>query len=359
MLTSGAHRRAPSAILFTALLAACLPRAPASPGVGRPSPPAPASPSPSTRAFISIDTSPIALTHVRVIDGTGAPPAEDQTIVIADTRIVAVGRAGLVTIPPEAKVVDLREHTVLPGLVGMHDHLFYPASGELFQEMATSFPRLYLAAGVTTIRTTGSVEPYTDLEVKRRIDAGRVPGPKMHVSGPYLEGPGAYTPQMHELRDPADATRTVDFWADAGATSFKAYMHLTRAELTASIAAAHARGLKVTGHLCSIGFREAAALGIDNLEHGLLTDTEHYSKKVADECPSVTDARLELTQLAIASPAIQLTIRELVARHVAVTSTLAVYEGYVPDRPPLRDRVMSALIAEAQEIGRASCRERV
>src|SRR5439155_19766706 len=106
--------------------------------------------------FVKVEAAALALEHVRVIDGTGAPPREDQTLFIAGGKVVAQAPAG-------AQRIDLTGRTVMPGLVGMHDHLFYPMGGAMFGEMAYSFPRLYLAAGVTTIRTAGSVEPYTDL----------------------------------------------------------------------------------------------------------------------------------------------------------------------------------------------------
>ena len=174
----------------------------------------------------------------------------------------------------------------------MHEHLFYPlpdrpAGGlAIYGEMADSAPRLYLAGGVTTARTGGSLEPYTDLELKRAIDMGHIPGPHLDVTGPYLEGPGTFAIQMHELADPADAARTVDYWAAEGVTSFKAYNYLTAAELKAAIDRAHAHHLKITGHLCSIGFRQAADLGIDNLEHGIVVDTEFYPEKRPDVCPA-------------------------------------------------------------------------
>jgi len=228
---------------------------------------------PDNKAFVSVDAPVLALTHARVVDGTGGPAREDQTLVISGGKIQALGAT--LPVPAGAKVMDLSGYTVIPGLVGMHDHLFYPQGGGFFAELGFSFPRLYLACGVTTIRTTGSVEPYTDIEIKKLIDAGKAIGPKMHVTGPYLEGTGAFTPQMHVLTGPEDARKTVAFWADHGATSFKAYMNITRAELGAAIAEAHARKIKVTGHLCSVTWREAAALGIDDIEHGpMYTDTE-------------------------------------------------------------------------------------
>ena len=249
----------------------------------------------------------LAITHVRVIDGHGTPARENQTVLLRDGRIAAVGRH--VTLPEGATVIDGGGQTLIPGLVGMHDHMFYPApkvnpaaKEAIYPEQASSFPKLYLAGGVTTIRTTGSTEPYTDLALKKAIGAGRIPGPKMHTTGPYLEGKGSFTPQMHELADAADARDTVNYWMDEGATSFKAYMHITRAELSAAIAAAHARGIKVTGHLCSIGFTEAADLGIDNLEHGLFVDTEFSPGKQPDVCPDTKAAVAHLATLKVDGP---------------------------------------------------------
>ncbi len=306
--------------------------------------------SPAVREYVRVDAPVVALTHVRVIDGTGAPALEDQTVVIELGKIKAMGGAEKTPAPAGAQVLDLPGYTVIPGLVGMHDHLFYPSGGgtAIYNEMGFSAPRLYLASGVTTIRTTGSIEPYTDLQLKKLIDGGKMVGPRTHVTGPYLEGAGAFTPQMHELSGPEEARKTVDFWADAGVTSFKAYTHITRAELAAAIEAAHKRRIKVTGHLCSVGFREAAALGIDGLEHGLLVDSEFVPGKTPDVCPSIQDTNATLAKLDLASPALQETIRDLVQHRVAITSTLAVVETFVPNRPPLEQRVLDALIPEAR-----------
>ncbi len=300
------------------------------------------------KPFVTVDAPLIALTHVKVIDGTGAAPKDDQTIVIASDRIQSVGDAAKVAVPADAKVLDLHGYTVIPGLVGMHDHLVYPAGSGFYAEMGYSFPRLYLASGVTTIRTTGALEPYTDIEIKKQIDAGKAPGPKIGITGPYLEGEGSFAVQMHALTGPDDARKTVAFWADQGATSFKAYMFITRAELGAAIEEAHKRGIKVTGHLCSVTFREAAALGIDDLEHGLLVDTNFVPGKKPDACPPTGPALLQLAQIAINGPEVQQTIRELVAHHVAVTSTLPVFEMFLPDRPSLQQRMLDALSPDAR-----------
>lgn len=230
--------------------------------------------------YVRISAPVIALTHVRVIDGTGETPKDDQTVIISGGKIQWVGDASAANVPATAQVLDLPAYTVIPGLVGMHDHMFCPSTRvPIYNEMAYSFPKLYLAAGVTTIRTTGALEPYTDLELKQLIDTGEAVGPEMFVSGPYLEGPGAFAPQMHILKDVDDARRTVNYWADEGVTSFKAYEHITRAELAAAVDAAHKRGLKVTGHLCSIGFTEAAEIGIDDWSMACLWTRSSFLEK--------------------------------------------------------------------------------
>lgn len=304
------------------------------------------------RGFVRVDDPVTALTHVRLIDGTGATAVEDQTILIENGHIASVSPTNT-PLAKKAKELNLSGFTVLPGLVGMHEHMFYPSGGPMatsggalwYTELGFSAPRLYLGCGVTSIRTAGSMEPYADLTLKKWIDEGRMVGPRMHITGPYLENSTTF-PQMHDLTGPDDARRTVEYWADEGATSFKGYRHITRAELAAAIDAAHKRGLKVTGHLCAVGFREAAALGIDDLEHGLLVDTEFMPGKKPDVCPSYEEDFAALAKLDVESAPVQDMIKDLVAHHVAVTSTLAVFESSLPDRPPLSERLLSAMLPE-------------
>src|SRR5579872_6814281 len=148
--------------------------------------------SPWVQGFVKVQAPIVALTHVRVIDGTGAPARGDQTLIISEGKIAAVGNAASVAVPKAAKILDLKGETVIPGLVGMHEHMFYSNGWGIFTEMPISFPLLYLAGGVTTVRTAGTFEPDTDLDIKRRIDSGQMPGPKMHLTGPYLEGAGGW-----------------------------------------------------------------------------------------------------------------------------------------------------------------------
>jgi imidazolonepropionase-like amidohydrolase len=310
--------------------------------------------------FIAVSDRNFVLNHVRVIDGTGAPAKEDQAVVVSNGKIDSIGPAASSQAPAGAQILDLPGYSVIPGLVGMHDHLYYTDSysvqigehgdlgepGLFVAELPYTAPRLYLAAGVTTMRTTGSVEPYTDLKVKHRIDDGLMPGPAMDASAPYLEGPHTRFAQMHELASPADARRLVDYWADEGMTSFKAYMNITRDQLRAAIEEAHARKMKLTGHLCSVTWPEAISLGIDDLEHGpVFADTEFVAGKQTDLCPARSSG--SWTNVAIDSPQVKQLISDLVSHHVAVTSTLPVFEASVPLRPRLQPRFLQALSPDA------------
>ena len=239
---------------------------------------------PAVMNFVKLEAPLVALTNARVIDGTGGPAREAQTIVIKGRNIAAIGDASTLTPPGGATVLDLTGKTVIPGLVMVHEHLFYPTGPQVYGQLGQSFIRLYLAGGVTTMRTGGNVHGVMDLNLKRLIEDGEQAGPAIDATAPYLNGPNTFL-QVQALRNEGDARRHVEYWADVGATSFKAYMAITRAELAAAIEAAHARGLKVTGHLCSVTYSEAADLGIDNLEHGFLAATDFVADKKPDVCP--------------------------------------------------------------------------
>lgn len=301
-------------------------------------------------AFIVEDAPVIALIHARVIDGTGSPAVDDQTLVIRGGKIVALGASRAIEIPRGARVIDLSGKTVIPGLVMMHEHLFTTSSSisaaihktPWLEEEAVPFPLMYLAAGVTTIRTTGSIDGEEDLAVKRAIDTGRRPGPEMFLTAPYLEGKPSpesanlYYPQMRILKDAEDARRSVDLWASKGMTSFKAYMNITPEELKAAIDEAHKKNLKVTGHLCSIGYTEAVDLGIDNIEHGLPFDEEFYPNKLPGACPNLLEAMSFFdSRLDVNRSDVQAMTRHLVDKGVAITSTLAVAEDFTGKPQPL------------------------
>ena len=299
----------------------------------------------AVREFVEVAEPTVALTGVQVVDGTGSPAVSGRTILIEDGRIAAVGPDAEVDVPDGARVLNLDGHTVVPGFVGLHDHTFYMTRGRRVQ-LNYSAPRLYLASGVTTIRTTGAFSPYSELNLKRSIQDGQEIGPRMFITGPYLSGAGAMS-QMFQVSTPEDARRVVAYWADEGVDWFKAYTRIGDEELAAAIDEAHRRGVRVTGHLCSVSFREAVALGIDNIEHGFFTNSDYVPDKQPGVCPP--GVRRSLLEVDIEGEEVAATIREMVEQGVAMTSTLPVYELAIPNRPPLEQRVLDMLAPGARD----------
>lgn len=302
---------------------------------------------PSEREFVAVDAPVVALVGVTLIDGTGTEPRADQTIVLEQGRIRWVGPRAAAQIPAGARVLDLAGHTVIPGMVGLHDHTFYGGAQWPYVHQPVSAPRLYLASGVTTIRTTGTNAPYQDLILKRAIDGGQQVGPRMYVTGPYLNGPGGNHGVMYEVTTPEAARRVTAYWAAEGASWIKVYDRIARAELAAVVDEAHKHGVKVTGHLCSIGYREAVAAGMDAVEHGLYANQEYDPDKKPDQCPGVKMSVFE--GLDLNGAAVQATFRDMVSHHVGMTSTVAIFEGLMAGRPPLEQRTLDALYPQARE----------
>ncbi len=305
----------------------------------------------AARPFVAIDKAVVAITHVRMIDGTGAPARADQTVVIQDGRIVRVGPTAHVSVPAGALVIDGTGKTVIPGFVMVHEHLFYPTGPGVYGNLSESFSRLYLAGGVTAMRTGGNMNGFGELALARADREFQKAGPWIDATAPYLEGPGLPLGQVHPLTGADDARRLVDYWADMGATSFKAYMHITRDELKAAAEEAHKRGMKITGHLCSVTYREAADAGIDDLEHGFFASTDFVKEKRADECPGQGAGQATIAALDPDDPGFRSLLSYLISKHVAITSTLTVFETITPGRPlpPGQDVLTPQLKAQFEQ----------
>ena len=297
------------------------------------------------RPYVSVDAPVVALTHVRLVDGTGEAPRDDQTILLKDGLIFGIGPSAVLAPPAEAQVIDLNGHTVIPGVVGLHEHTYFRQTTRTTQ-MTVSGPLAYLANGVTTIRTAGSMFPYQELNMKHAVESGSLPGPRMHITGPYLNGAAGPESMNRGLRSPAEARRVVAYWAEEGATWLKLQGNLTRAIAGAIVDEAHRHGMKVTGHLCSLSFADAAALGFDAVEHGFITNSAYVPGKRPDTCPA-ENMRIQ-AEVDVASPAVQASIRELADKKVAVTSTLAVYETFTPGRFKLHPRAMELLAPDTR-----------
>jgi imidazolonepropionase-like amidohydrolase len=296
--------------------------------------------SPETREFVKVDAPVVVLTHARVVDGTGAAAKEDHAVLIRGDRIDAVAPTASLTIPSGATVIDLSGRTVIPGVVGLHEHTYFRSTTHTTQ-MSYSAPRIWLGYGVTTIRTAGSMFPYNEINLKRAIENGALPGPRMHITGPYLNGTAGSDALNRAVRSSEEARRVVAYWGEEGATWLKFSGSISREVLGAAIDEAHKRGMKVTGHLCSVTFREAAALGIDNLEHGFITNSDYIPDKRPDACPA-NNMQYQVN-VDVRGPEVQATFRDLIAKKTAITSTLSVYELFVRERAKLDPRAMALL----------------
>ncbi len=334
---SGGHGRFGAALAGTAAVAffAGLPASAQRPVAGS-----------AAAAYVAVDAPVVALHGVAVLDGTGGPALRDQTVLIEGARIAAVGSSGAVDVPNGAEMLDLQGHTVVPGMVGLHNHLYYTAAGGRAAQLTFSAPRLYLGSGVTTVRTTGSRQPFAELNLRAEIDAGRVPGPRIHITAPYITAGGGVS-TMTMLESPEQARRFVRYWAAEGATWLKAYTNIRSEELGAAIDEAHKQGIKVTGHLCSISFTEAVALGIDNIEHGLPTNSDYVAGRGKDECPpGLTRAALQTN---VDGPEAAATFKAMIDAGVPMTSTLAVYELFFKGRPVRDQRSLDAMAPEVRD----------
>ena len=305
------------------------------------------------QSYLSVSAPVVALDNVLLFDGTGGPAQAGQTVLIRGSRIEAVGATGSVDVPSGAERLDLAGHSVMPGMVGLHDHLYYYQNAPRVAQMQYSGPRLYLGAGVTTVRTTGSMSPYQDISLKGAIERGETPGPRIVITAPYVIGPGPDERLrdlgMYVIRDEESARRYVRYWAAEGAEWVKVYTQISRAALSTIVDEAHRQGIKVMGHLCSVSFREATALGIDNLEHGLWANSDFNPTRESDKC-SPNHAR-SLAEVDMDDPAVAETIRQMVEAGVAMTSTVAVAEQATPLLPELSERDREAMpdhIVEAE-----------
>lgn len=317
--------------LFLALaaLAACAQPPADTPGRGR------AELSAAVQPYIAINEPLLAFVHAGVIDGTGRAPAEGQTVVVKDGRFLAAGPDGKVAIPKGAKVIDAGGKTLIPGIVGVHNHLHMP--GQPFTGEAAA--KLYLACGVTTIQTCGAASPQQEVELAERIAEGLSVGPDIITSGPYFTGPGG-NPQMVIPQNKGAIRDTIRYWADRGVEWFKVYRHTRPEDLEIIIDEAHRRGAKVTGHLCSVTFEQAARMGIDGIEHGLNSASDFRNNKTAGLCDGT---REYMDSLDISGEEVERLLQLLIDEGVFLTSTLSIYESSIPSRAYADERSLRAM----------------
>ena len=287
-----------------------------------------AQPSDNVKRFISFQQESFAITNVTLIDGKGTGPQQAMTVLVKNGKIVDVASSNKIAIPTGANIIDAKGKTLLPGFVMLHEHIFYT---KIFENefnvvnMTNTFPRMYLAGGVTTMRTAGSVSPHTDLNINQMIKEGKMVGPKMDVTGPFIERASDFRiPQLPILPKDQQAGATVHYWVLQGITSFKVYMHITKNDLTQVVQRAHLHDMKVTGHLCSITYKEASEIGIDNLEHGFMASSDFVEGKQSDLCDAFKQ-RSSLLALNKDDERMTTLMKTLIQKGVTITTTPAVF----------------------------------
>lgn len=307
-----------------------------------------------TKKYIDYNDSITVFKNALLIDGKGNAAKPHQTIIIRNGKIDWAGDDSKATLPKNANIVDLNNKAVMPGLVMLHEHMYISAHSITprylnLKQLPFTFPRLYLAAGATTIRTCGSIEPYSDIRIKKDIDLGLAPGPAMELTAPYIEGKLSVFPQMKENKTPGEAAAFVNYWADQGFTSFKAYIGVDKPTLKAAIDAAHKRQLKITGHLDMVTYKEAAALGMDNLEHGFIASTDFVFDKKENERPAAGTAIKSLGYLDVQSDSVKQFIQFLIDKKVGITSSLAVFEGATTTQPLPNEEAINAMSPDTRD----------
>jgi imidazolonepropionase-like amidohydrolase len=208
-------------------------------------------------------TRPLVLTHVTVIDVTGAPSKPDMIVIIEGNRIAAVGRTGKVRIPKNAQVVDASAKFLIPGLWDMHVHT-------LIGDRPSYFFSLFLANGVTGVRDMGGSLTFEQIDqIRRDIAAGRNLGPRIFTPGRILDATGGQHPDISVAADtPEQGREFVRSFKQQGADFLKVYDLLSRDVYLSIFEEAKKQGMPLEGHVpFAVSAAEAADLGQKSIEH--------------------------------------------------------------------------------------------
>lgn len=285
--------------------------------------------------YIKYNSKAIAFTNATIIDGTGNSIKHSQTLLIEDGIFRAMDKDGEIGIPKEVTVINLKGKTVIPGIVGMHNHLHIPQ----FPDVGDVATKLYLASGVTTIQTCGAASPDKELELSKKIANGNQIGPDIVPSAPFITGAGG-NPNMVIPRNDKQLRDTIQHWLNKGIKWFKVYRNVTPDNLKIVIDEAHKNNAKVRGHLCSVGFEEAAKWGIDGIEHGLNSMSDFRTNKEYGICGG---GREYMDELIIDNPKVKELQRLMIDNKVVLTSTLAIFEASIPNRAYADKRTLQAM----------------
>lgn len=289
----------------------------------------------SLKKYIAFDQKQIALTNATVVDGTGGAIKTGQTIIIAHGYIKDIGDKEEVRIPAGSTIIEAKGKTIIPGIVGVHNHLHIPG----FPFIGDVATKLYLASGVTTIQTCGAALPDREIAIANRIAKGEQLGPDVITSGPYFTGEGGNA-SMIIPRNEQHIRDTMQYWIKRGVSWFKVYRHTKPEDLKIILDEAHRNNCKVTGHFCSITFEEAIRLGIDGIEHGLNSASDFRTGKEDGMC---NGGRAYMDELIISSPEVKKLHRLMIEHGVFLTSTLSIFESSIPHRAIADERTLKAM----------------
>ncbi|WP_440957432.1 amidohydrolase family protein [Oceanicaulis sp. LC35] len=292
--------------------------------------------------YLAFEEGPVLIEHVLVLDGTGAPAQPDMSVLLEDGRITRLAPSSELDVSGSVRRVDGEGRTLIPGIVGAHNHTHMPGA-PLLQRAAS---RLYLAGGVTTIRTVGAASPIADLAMAEAAETGSALSPRVATSAPYVSGPGD-APVMVQPASEDEARAFVRRWAETGVGWIKLYRRVEPHIAAAVIDEAHAHGLRVAGHLCSLTFEEASALGIDTIEHGLVSASDFLADKPEGECIGGTVPNM--AHVDAGSDAAQRVFATLVENGTALVSTLAIVESRFAYRYQGEERIVRYLAPAFQE----------
>lgn len=192
-----------------------------------------------------------------MLDGTGAPPVERGRLLIEGDRIVALGPAAEVPLPPNADTLDLSGRTVIPGLIDLHFHI----------ERDPRLALRQLSHGVTSFRDPGQWDEQFS-KLREMIATEGLAGPRIFTTGPHIDGERpAYPADAVVARDPMEARRFAEHAIDRGATALKIYFRLPLASAQAVIGVCEARYVPCTAHLELLDAGELIASGLHGIEH--------------------------------------------------------------------------------------------